>query len=333
LAKFLGEIVARYHIDILQAFDSTVVFEAYLSQFWHNVPVYGMITAQGLPTIRLPKQKEISLVNPDTRKRYIEILKWPPEKLNLIIERLDIEKYSPINVSKDDEIFSKLIPNQFRYVTLVSRISKEKWSTLQIFLDAAQYWENNYSIRQPAKFVFVGGGSEYSALQAMVIQRNLSDVVILLGERNDIPKIMNVSSIVVGMASTCQQGIACGRPVIVIGENGYIGRVDPETVSYYEAHHFNIHDILVANPEIQLCSEIASILADDSYASKLGEFGRKIACDRYNSEIGAKKLERIYLRLLNDNKPKISNSIFKFNLVYSCLSYYLNLVKKRTPLQ
>jgi glycosyltransferase involved in cell wall biosynthesis len=125
-----------------------------------------------------------------------------------------------------------------------------------------------------------------------------------VGELLNIPEVMNASDVVLGMASTCQQGLACGRPVIVLGERGFSAVVEPGNFDFLAAHHFNLHQQVNGEQPEALCQQMEGILSSSSQAERLGAFGREIACEQFDSQIGAQQLEKVYQRLLERAPPR-----------------------------
>ncbi len=311
LMKELADYVKNHGIDIIQAFDSVPILEAYGSQLWHDQPVYGMITSQRMPVFKLPRKREIAMVNPNVRDLYIRELKWPPEKLTLITERLDCDYYSPQNV-EETNLFKKFnLTIGIPVVSIISRLDPAKWPTLDVFINTAKQWQEKDECLVPVQFVIVGDGPENLRLRKTIRESKLDDSIIYLGEVLDIPNIMNISSIVIGMASTCQQGLACGRPVIAIGEKGYSEIVNEDTFEKLSSYHFNLHDKKQDNPVENLSMLIKRIISNPVYMRDLEKFGRNVALQKFDSRIGAEKLASIYDRLRERNTAKT----FKFTLM------------------
>ena len=302
----IARLVDAHSVDMIQAFDPIPIIEAYGSQRLHDRPVYGMITAQATPEFRMARAREIALVNPDTRRRYVEVLGWPEDRIRLITARLDCERYRPIRDARISEWASDdAVPT----VTLVSRIDERKWPTVKLCLSAAAHWSTTRAAR-PLRFAFVGGGPSLARLRKLAAEFEGSTPIIATGERLDIPDVMNASAVVLGMASTCQQGMACGRPVVVLGARGYSEVVSPDTIEFLASHHFNVHDASDQEQPETLCAQLQSLLDDRTRTRQLGDFGRECALEHYDSSIGARQLERVYEGLLRE--PRVALRRAKF---------------------
>jgi len=203
-------------------------------------------------------------------------------------------------------------------LSLVSRIDIGKWETIELFLSAALHWQKTRAQELPVNFMIVGTGNLFPKLQTHIWDLGLSERVFAIGERLDIPEVMNASAVVMGMASTCQQGLACGRPVIVVGEKGFTELIEPDNFDYLAKYHFNLHFTSNEKQPDRLCQQFATILESPQYSATLGEFGRNMACERFDSRIGAEQLEKVYETLLNN--PHLAwTSSFK-----GCTAFFLS---------
>lgn len=323
IAHRIAELVSSHSVDVIQAFDPTPLMEAYASQIWHKKPVYGLITAQNTPNFNLPQHQEIALVNQDTIERYKQKWGWNPDNLRLLVARLDCDFYQP-ELAQVEEVFRGIpIKPDAPIISLVSRIDSDKWPTIELFLSAAHYWKKNREQDLPANFLIVGGGKLFSELQRHIQSLGLDDQVFAIGEKMDIPAIMNASNVVVGMASTCQQGLACGRPVIVVGQKDFSELIEPTNFDYLAGYHFNLHFKSHKKQPEHLCSQYVKILDYPTYASEISKFSRRIACEHFNSQIGAKQLENAYLRLLNNQFVAWTSSSEGYKIFFlSWLSSY-----------
>lgn len=320
--------VKTHGIDLIQAFDSIPILEAYGASVWVGKPAYGIASMQAMPEHRLPKSRELALVNAETRERYIREHGWSPEKLRLIVARLDCDYYRPAD--SDTGVLTRHGVRPDRgVVTLITRVDEDKWPTIELFISVAERWAESPAKDTSPSFVVVGGGPLLDALKARVAE-STSEPVVVAGELMDIPAVMNESDLVLGMASTCQQGMACGRPVITVGREGYSGIVDQDNFDALAECHFNPHSWTLGEQPETLCGQIEDVLSSRDRATELGEFGRKMALERYDSRIGARQLEEVYERLILSGGRSLTGWGAEFgDLVLSLGSLYRHRGKRR----
>ena len=304
IMRALSAAIKTHDIDLVQAFDSPPILEAYAVGLWLGVPVYGIAAMQRLPRFRLPKRRELAVVNGDTRDRYVNELGWDASKLRLIVAPLDSDYYKPIPSGATRVLSEFGIRPDERVALLVTRVETHHWPTIELFLSAAEHWARSRRLDYTVRFVVVGGGTRLKELERRV-SRLTGGIGLATGERMDIPAVMNDSDIILGMASTCQQGMACGKPVIAVGTRGLTVAVTPGSFEYATHHHFNLHGEAVGAQPETLCRQIEETLSDVENARQLGRFGRRIAVERYDSRIVAAELEEVYTALLanSDTSP------------------------------
>lgn len=326
----LADQVKKSEIDVVQAFDPQPIMEAYGSQMWHKQPVYGLVAAPYLPSFRLPKSREIALVNPNHREQYIRLMGWKPDRLRLVVARLDCERYKPKQTNAS-VVFGKYgVDSRFPIITLVTRVHPDKWPAIELFLSAVQRWQETRSNVLPAQFLVVGGGPLFSQLKERVAPLSNRGILFATGEILDIPQVMNASTLVLGMASTCQQALACGRPVIVLGERGFSDICQPSNFEFLSAHHFNVHQQVDDEQPESLCRQIERIISSPNLAAQLGTFGREVANEHFDSEIGARQLEDVYKRLIEAETPVLTERISRWtDLFLSLRSYYAHKLQVR----
>ena len=291
--------IARIHrIDLIQAFEYYPILEAYAASLWSRKPMYGIAAMNRIPShYRFPKRRGLGLVSAETKEHFIRRLGWDQEKLHLIVARLDCDYYRPRAPGDSDGLSEHGIRPGEHVALLVSRMHALKWATIELFLAAAQHWEQTRSSKYRLRFAVVGGGPLLENVREAA-SRIPGRPVVVTGELTDIPTVMNRADVVIGMASTCQQGLACGRPVIVIGDHGYTATVAPENLDLLAHHHFNLHRQAGKGQPETLCRQLEATVFSPERALELGQFGRRIALERYDSRIGARQLEDIYHGLI-----------------------------------
>ena len=147
-----------------------------------------------------------------------------------------------------------------------------------------------------ANFLLVGDGILRPQIESWIAQMNLNSQVILSGWREDIPEILAsidmlvLSSLWEGLPRVFLQAMAAGKPivatavdgareVILDGVNGYL--VPPR------------------QPE-KLAEKIMELLTHPRRAKKMGMQGRKLLNSSFDIDHMVRKLEEIYLYLLEE---------------------------------
>ena len=163
-------------------------------------------------------------------KRSIDIheaLGYDLDKMLFIPNGYDLSDFQP-GLDHNDELKTSLVSDlSIPLIGMVGRFDPQKDHTN--LLDALVILRNRGLVFQ---CVLVGSGLRSSNPQIMrwIAQRGLTDYVQLLGQRNDIPNIMNaldlhvLSSSAEGFPNVVAESMACGTPCVVtdVGDAAYI---------------------------------------------------------------------------------------------------------------
>ena len=119
-----------------------------------------------------------------------------------------------------------------------SRIDKGRALTSLLLADAARdiLWKN-----KSWRIVIVGDGNLYKSLCKKARDTNEYlgfEGVILTGARSDIPTLLSYASIFIGVSRSAIEGMACGLPCILSGDEGYGGIVDNDNFDLLSRTNF-----------------------------------------------------------------------------------------------
>ncbi len=206
-------------------------------------------------------------------KTYLTDLgKFKDDALQTIVNGIDLDKF---NIAGTRERYPELgIGPQDIVLICVGRLEKIKGH--DVLLEA-------FSLLRPgsrAKLLIVGDGPCRQDIEKQIRERSLHRDVIMLGQRDDIPGLLNLSDCFVlssrseGLSCSIIEAMAAGLPVIatdvggncelvVNGENGYL--VQPD------------------HPGI-LSRRLQSIIDDAPGRKKFGEMSLRFAREKYSIE-------------------------------------------------
>lgn len=188
-------------------------------------------------------------------------------------------------------------------IIMICRVDSSKRRALDIFFEAARNYGKKYS---DGLFVHIGSGNEKK------IERHVRNKVQDLNEEvgrevllstdylsHDPVKILHLATQVVGMGRSAFEGMALGKPTLILSNDGFGGIVNKENIkkiAYYNftARHLSKEKRGYDTVE-QFVDAIALIKNNCSLSAEVGTFAIKWYQDNLDVHRAAKEYEAIYL--------------------------------------
>lgn len=159
--------------------------------------------------------------------RYHQTMGYPAEKMIVIRNGIDTERYQPDPAARARIRMEWGIEAHIKLIGLVARLDPMK--DHPVFFKAAQ---SLIALRSDVCFVCVGDGSpDYTAeLRALADQCRLSDHVIWAGARDDMPAVYSALDLAVnssygeGLPNAVAEAMACDVPCVVtdVGDSAWL---------------------------------------------------------------------------------------------------------------
>jgi len=147
-----------------------------------------------------------------------------------------------------------------------------------------------------ALFLLAGDGPERSALEAKSVELGLSDRVVFLGHRHDVPDFLAMCDLFVlpslyeGLPLSVLEAMAAGKPVVA---------TDIEGTSEAVVHQETGLLVPPANP-LALAEAIRALLSDSLLSRQMGQAGKNKARRDFSAEVMMRQIADIYEELLSD---------------------------------
>ncbi len=164
--------------------------------------------------------------------------------------------------------------------------------------------------------IIVGGGAEYSKIQARAEQINRKNnrrLILLAGYVDDISRYFDGASLFVGVSRAALEAMAHGLPVILLGNEGYLGLLNKDKLKLAEKTNFTcrgaggINDIYALRQalfeEIRCFFELS-----DAERTNLGSFSCEVVTNCYSAKEMAQKTENVYQRALIENRRSLDGN-------------------------
>ena len=299
---YLIRIIAKYKVDIVNthsSWDSWIAsIAARISR--HNpiiirtrhlsTPVskglLSRIVYQYLPHLIITTGNSI-------RESLININRFPHDKIVSIPTGVDLDVFCPRPVN--NELRSKLgISKEGKAIGTIAAL--RSWKGHDYLLEAAKILIEK---RKDTKFVIAGDGPRYNHLVEKAKSMGITNHVLFLGYRDDIPDILSMLDVVVlpsyaneGVPQSILQAMAMGKPVVA-SSAGSIPEVvhDKETGILVEPKNANA-----------LAEGIVFMLDNHDFARTVAANARKLIETQYSLRHMVSRIEEIYNDLMQKYK-------------------------------
>ena len=227
------------------------------------------------------------------RESLININRFPHDKIVSIPTGVDLDVFCPRPVT--NELRSKFgISKEGKVIGTIAAL--RSWKGHDYLLEAAKILIEK---RKDIKFVIAGAGPRYNHLVEKAKSMGITNHVLFLGYRDDIPDILSMLDVVVlpsyaneGVPQSILQAMAMGKPVVA-SSAGSIPEVvhDKETGILVEPKNANA-----------LAERIVFMLDNYDFARKVAANARKLIETKYSLRHMVSGIEEIYNDLMQKYK-------------------------------
>lgn len=153
----------------------------------------------------------------------------------------------------------------------------------------------NLAETMPIRLVVVGDGTSAPVLRAHAATVNARvgrEVAVLTGALIDPRPAYELADIVVGMGGSALRGMAFGKPLIVVGEQGFSEIFEPETSAQFFWQGY--YGIGKGDAHAQLEAQLKELAGDPARRVALAKYSLEVVNERYALEPMADALDALY---------------------------------------
>ena len=223
------------------------------------------------------------------RDDHIALSVFSPEKIVMIHSGVDIDQYMNVEVNIAEKKRALGLNSKGLVVGTVGWLLPIK-GPLHLLKAMSNVWESH----PETSLVFVGKGDLEKGLKEEARRMGVSDKVVFLGWRDDIPEIMQVLDVFVlpslneGMGRVLVEAMAAGKPVVASRVGGILDLVK-EGQNGFLAEPGDEKDLAIA---------IKKLLEDKKMRDEMGKRGREMAQD-FSVKKMIEKIDVLYESLLH----------------------------------
>lgn len=242
--------------------------------------------------------ENVVAVSEDIKEYLIKNYGIEDSKIFVTVNGIDTDKFSKgIDYASIEEEF-KLNKNA-RRIVYISRMDESRALVARQLIDIAK--DLNEKIEN-LEIVIVGGGDVFDELNEKCSKINNElgkKLLIMTGPRTDINKFAASGEIFIGVSRSALEAMACEKPTIVAGNEGYIGIFDDTKLKVGIETNFCCRSLEMPTCE-NLKQDILTLM-EDKEKEKKGQYGRSTVKEYYSIEKMTNDCEKAYAKTLKEH--------------------------------
>jgi len=248
-------------------------------------------------------------VSDDIKDYLLKNYKIDAKNISLTVNGIDTAKFST-GMDVSDLIQELGLKMDTQKIVNVSRLDKDRSLPTRILIDIA---EEMAAIFPDIEFVLVGDGDDFAYIKerADAVNTKLNRKLIhLTGQRIDVNRFMALADIVVNVSRSALEAMSTGAPVILAGNQGYLGILNESSTQAAIETNFTCRNCgdLTAD---KLKKDLKTMLAmQKKELTALGNYGRTLVNEEYSLERMAKDSIQVYADILREPPVNIVISGF-----------------------
>lgn len=241
-------------------------------------------------------------VSDDIKKYLIDEYDLRPDQIYITINGIDMNKFSP-------EISGDRIKKEFGLdpdapvVSYVSRMDESRALAARQLIEAAPVLSRKIPGIQ---FLITGGGDVFDELKQKSedVNRALGRrCIVMTGARTDINEIVAAGDIFVGVSRAALEAMSSAKPVIIAGNEGYIGIFREDKLEVGRLTNFCCRGCEMSDTD-KLIRDITALFSmSDEDRMQLGIYGRETIKKYYSAAKMADDYMTVYERAV---KPELN---------------------------
>ncbi len=246
-------------------------------------------TSNGLKYLTNWGDKTIA-VSDDIKKYLLDNYKnVKEENITVTVNGIDTNKFSK-NAQYDDIEKEFNLSNNKKRIVYISRLDESRALVARQLINIS---DKIYKQNKDLEIVIVGAGDVFEELNKKANEKNeqmKENVITMVGARFDIHKFANMGDVFIGVSRSALEAMACEKPIIIAGNEGYIGIFDDRKLDVGIRTNFCCRDTIDSTEEI-LLEDINKLLSlSDEEKDKMGKYNRETVNKYYSLE-----------KMVNDN--------------------------------
>jgi len=245
--------------------------------------------------------KKVMAVSEDIKTYLMDNYHTHPTDIYVTINGIDTGKFC--KTADTESIISEFsLSRESKKIVYISRMDSDR---AQLAFQLVEIAPEIVKICPDIEIVIVGSGDVFDELQEKTETMNQqlgSRKIILTGGRTDIYKFAALGDIFVGVSRSALEAMACEKPVIVAGNEGYIGIFDEDKLSCAVETNFCCRGLAPSSCD-KLLADVKALLTNAAEENaRLGQFGRQVILNSYSLSKMAQDCVKMYTAATDTKK-------------------------------
>ncbi len=284
-SKRLASIIKKERIDIVHSharipsfilgkLHKKMKFPFVTTAHWVFTTKYGLkyITDWGEKTVA---------VSEDIKKYLMDNYKIPEGDICVTINGIDTERFSPYTDVSDVKAELDIKPDEY-VIVYVSRLDESRSLVAKQYINIMP--EIAEHVKNP-RLIVVGGGDDFENVRHAAARVNGAlgrEAVTLTGPRTDINKLAALAKLFVGVSRAALEAMAAEKPVIIAGNEGYIGLFDESKLKTGIDTNFCCRGCAGSTGDLLLNDTLKFLSMTEEQQAELGRYGRELIKKKYS---------------------------------------------------
>ena len=263
---------------------------------------------------RLTNWGERTIAVSDDIKAYLqENYGVPEEQISVTINGIDTDKFSPA-VSGERVLREVGFSPDKPTISYVSRMDESRALVARHLVEIAPRLLEKIPDLQ---ILIAGGGDVFKEIKAQADAANKAagrNYVVMTGARTDINEIVAAGDLFIGVSRAALEAMAAQKPVIVAGNEGYIGLFAKDKLALAQENNFCCRGCEPSKPE-HLYEDVVYALCTlgEGGRYRLGVYGREVIQKYYSVSRMAWDCEQAYREVIAAHTRVVVSGYYGFN--------------------
>ncbi len=232
-------------------------------------------------------------VSEDIKTYLMDNYKVPSGDIQVTINGIDTDKFSP-DIDKTEILNELGIKDTDTVIVYVSRLDESRSLVAKQLIDTIPEVDK---LVDSLKVVVVGDGDDFNNVRSRADKVNKvlgRECIVLTGARTDINRLVAPAHLFIGVSRAALEAMAAQKPVIIAGNEGYIGLFEESKLQVGIDTNFCCRGCADSSSELLLEDIRRFFSLDDEKKRELARYGRELIKREYSVSRMSEDTMRVY---------------------------------------